>query len=121
MNIKTLSISALMSLALAVPAAYAADDSGNMGKEATGGSASDVMDEQNTRAAGQGMRSGSFDEMDANQDGVLTEDELNMYGSSAAGNPDERQMSGQETRDMMMELDRDSDGQLTQDEFESME
>ncbi|MGM0768953.1 MAG: EF-hand domain-containing protein [Pseudomonadota bacterium] len=120
MYIKTLSLSALMALALSVPATYA-DEASEMGEEAAGGSSSDVMDEQTTGSAGQGMRSGSFEEMDANQDGVLTEDELNMYGSTAAGNPDEEQMSGQETRDMMMELDRDGDGQLTQDEYESME
>lgn len=120
MYFKTLSLSALMSLALAVPVVYA-DDASEMGEEAAGGSASDVMDEQTTGAAGMGMRSGSFEEMDANQDGVLTEDELNMYGSTAAGNPDQEPMSGQETRDMMMELDQDSDGQLTQDEYESME
>ncbi|MEX2475663.1 EF-hand domain-containing protein [Marinobacter sp.] len=120
MNIKTLSLSALMSLALAVPAVYAADSS-DMGKEATGGSASDTMDEQSTGSAGQGMRSGSFNEMDANQDGMLTEDELNLHGSTAAGNPGEAKMSGQQTRDMMMEKDTDGDGQLTQDEYESME
>lgn len=118
MNIKTLSLSAMMSLALAVPAVYAAG-SGDMGKDATGGSAGSM--EQQTGAAGQGARSASFDELDANQDGVITEDELNVYGSTAAGNPDEDSMSGQDTRDMMMELDQDNDGQLTQDEFESME
>lgn len=123
MYFKTLSLSALMSLALAIPAVNAADD---MEKDAMD-SSSGAMEEQaesmgrTTDAAGQGMRSGSFSEMDANQDGVLTEDELNMYGSTAAGNPDQEPMSGQETRDMMMELDQDSDGQLTQDEYESME
>lgn len=118
MNIKTLSLSAMMSLALAIPAVYAADDTGDMGKDATG--SSDPM-EQQTGAAGQGARSATFDELDTNQDGVITEDELNVYGSTAAGNPDEEGMSGQDTRDMMIELDQDSDGQLTQDEFESME
>lgn len=120
MNIKTLSLSAMMSLALAIPAVYAADDSGDMGKDATGSGSSDPM-EQQTGAAGQGARSASFDELDTNQDGVITEDELNVYGSTAAGNPDEGGMSGQDNRDLMMELDQDSDGQITQDEFESME
>lgn len=117
MSIKTLSLATMMSMALCIPAVYAAD-SGDMEKDAMDGNSEKM---QQSETMGHGMQSMSFDELDANQDGVLTEDELNVYGSTAAGNPEEKSMSGQETRDMMMELDRDSDGQLTQDEFEQME
>lgn len=117
MSIKTLSLATVMSMALCAPAVFAA---GSYGTE------SDAMDGdsekmQQSESMGQGMQSTPFAEIDANQDGVLTEDELNIYGSTAAGNPEGEPMSGQETRDMMMELDRDGDGQLSQDEFESME
>ncbi len=117
MSVKTLSLATMMSMALCIPAVSAAG-SDETEKDAMEGS-SDQM--QKSETTGHGMQSMSFDELDANQDGVLTEDELNVYGSTAAGNPDEKSMSGQETRDMMMELDRDSDGQLTQDEFDQME
>ncbi|MGF2686366.1 EF-hand domain-containing protein [Marinobacter sp. DUT-3] len=117
MSIKTLSLATMMSMALCIPAVYAAG-SDEMEKDAMEGSGDQMQQSETT---GHGMQSKSFEELDANQDGVLTEDELNVYGSTAAGNPDEESMSGQDTRDMMMELDRDSDGQLTQDEFEQME
>lgn len=117
MSIKTLSLATMMSMALCIPAVYAAG-SDETQIDAMDGS-SDQM--QKSETTGQGMQSMSFDELDANEDGVLTEDELNVYGSTAAGNLDEKSMSGQDTRDMMMELDRDSDGQLTQDEFERVE
>lgn len=117
MNVKTLGLATMMSMALCIPAVYAAG-SDEMEKDAMDGS-SDQM--QQSETTGQGIQSKPFEELDTNQDGVLTEDELNVYGSTAAGNPDEEPLSGQETRDLMMELDRDSDGQLTQDEFEQAE
>ncbi|MEQ9546310.1 MAG: EF-hand domain-containing protein [Marinobacter sp.] len=117
MSIKTLGFVTVMSMALGIPAAYAAGSYGTEEGAMEGGG--EKMQQSETME--QGMSSPSFAELDANQDGVLTEDELNVYGSTAAGNPDSEPMSGQETRDMMMELDRDSDGQLTQDEFEGME
>ncbi len=117
MSFKTLGLATLMSMSLCIPAVYAAGSYGTE-KDATDGDSEKM---QQSETMGQGMKSAPFAELDANQDGVLTEDELNVYGSTAAGNPDGEPMSGQEARDLMMELDRDSDGQLTQDEFESME
>lgn len=117
MSFKTLGLAAVMSMTLCIPAVYAAGSYGTE-KDAMEGDSEKM---QQSETMGHGMRSISFEELDANGDGVLTEDELNVYGSTAAGNPAEEPMSGQETRDMMMELDRDSDGQLTQDEFEQME
>ncbi|WP_417529562.1 EF-hand domain-containing protein [Marinobacter lipolyticus] len=117
MSIKTLGLATVMSMTLCIPAVYAAGSYGTEENAMDG----DSEKMQQSETMEQGMQSTPFAELDANQDGVLTEDELNVYGSTAAGNPDGQPMSGQETRDMMMELDRDSDGQLTQDEFESME
>lgn len=87
-------------------AAYAADDgsmSGDMDKKM------DNMDEM-------GMKGPSFEKMDANGDGMISSDELNVYGSSAAGNAAdskaERSMMRIEKHDM------DGDGNISREEFD---
>ncbi len=57
----------------------------------------------------------SFDELDRDGDGKLDEDELNRYGSTAAGNP---QGGDSDQGERMLELyDRDEDDALTEDEL----
>jgi Ca2+-binding EF-hand superfamily protein len=83
------------------PMTYAA------GGDQSGGKA-DRMDEN-------AMNAPSFQQMDANGDGKISEDELNVYGSSAAG----KAKAQEENRMMKMhEMDLDGDGNISNDEYE---
>lgn len=59
----------------------------------------------------------SFDELDRNGDGKLDEDELNRYGSTAAGNEQSRDTDQGEQ--MLERYDSDNDGALTEEELKS--
>ncbi|MDX1551653.1 MAG: EF-hand domain-containing protein [Marinobacter sp.] len=59
----------------------------------------------------------SFDELDRNSDGKLDEDELNRYGSTAAGNAQSRDTDQGEQ--MLERYDSDNDGALTEEELKS--
>ena len=90
-----------MTLALS-PMTYAA------GSDQSGGGKADRMDEN-------AMNAPSFQQMDANGDGKISEDELNVYGSSAAG----KAKAQEENRMMKMhEMDLDGDGNISNDEYE---
>lgn len=59
----------------------------------------------------------SFSELDRDGDGKLDEDELNRYGSTAAGNTQSRDTDQGE---QMLEMyDRDNDGALTKEEIKA--
>lgn len=91
----------VLSLALS-SLTYAADAGDKSGGEA------DRMSEQMGHAP-------TFKEMDKNGDGMISEDELNIYGSSAAG----KAHSEEESRMMKMhEMDTDGDGNISNEEFE---
>lgn len=84
--------------------AYAAGNSDHSGGKAN------RMDEK-------AMSGPTFEEMDANGDGKISADELNVYGSSAAGQSHGKAM--EEHRLMKMhEMDLDGDGNISNDEFE---
>jgi hypothetical protein len=70
--------------------------------------------------AGMGETSGAvagsqpdFDQMDSNGDGQLDEDELNTYGSTAAG-----QGAGEDGESMMERYDTDGDGSVSEQELQ---
>lgn len=59
----------------------------------------------------------SFNELDRDGDGKLNEEELNRYGSTAAGNTQNRDTDQGE---QMLEMyDRDNDGALTEEEIKA--
>ncbi|BES70493.1 hypothetical protein RE428_15110 [Marinobacter nanhaiticus D15-8W] len=59
------------------------------------------------------MKGPKFEEMDANQDGEISSDELNVYGNTAAGDSAaERRMRQIEKHDM------NDDGKISRDEFD---
>lgn len=62
------------------------------------------------------QRTQSFDELDQNQDGKLDEEELNVWGSTAAGadNQDDKDHGER----MLQRYDRDDDGAISKDEME---
>lgn len=102
MNIKIMTMAAIMSLVFAAPAAFAAG-SGEKGEEAAGSE------------SGAAMEAASFEELDTDGDGLISEDELNVYGSTAAGNPEEAE---EKTETMLKEHDMDGDGKISFEEFE---
>ncbi|MFW5824302.1 MAG: hypothetical protein ACOCVV_04995 [Marinobacter sp.] len=61
----------------------------------------------------------TFDQLDRNQDGKLDEDELNAWGSTAAGQGSEerRNIEGRTER-MLDKFDHDDDGAITEDELD---
>lgn len=67
--------------------------------------------------AGQTNQSERFDKLDANGDGYLTEDELNIHGSTAAGQSGGGEDS-MKSKKMMQDRDENQDGLISQEEFE---
>ncbi|MBS8241515.1 EF-hand domain-containing protein [Marinobacter lipolyticus] len=57
-----------------------------------------------------------FDELDRDGDGKLNEDELNRYGSTAAGN--QQNPPGDQGEQLLDMYDSDDDGELSKDELE---
>jgi hypothetical protein len=93
-----------------------ADQSGG-----TGGSKAERQQEMGTGAQGNTGRSAatrSFDDLDRNQDGQLDEDELNTWGSTAAGSATGDQVDEDRGERMMQRYDRDGDGSVSQDEMD---
>lgn len=79
--------------------------------------ADDSMKKQEDSMSGQSndmaMKGPKFEEMDANGDGEITSDELNVYGNTAAGDSAaERRMKQIERHDM------NEDGKISRDEFD---
>lgn len=83
---------------------------------------SQTTGQQQERSTTGGQRAGSspqglnFDQLDRNQDGKLDEDELNRYGSPAAGVP--RSDSNEQGEQLLKLYDHDSDGAVTKEEME---
>ena len=93
-----------------------ADSSGS-----TGGSKADAAAEERTGT--QGYTAGNqsaqaFDELDKNQDGKLDEDELNAWGSTAAGPDAAGEGNSIKAEQMLERYDQDGDGTLSRDELQ---
>ncbi|MAL99076.1 MAG: hypothetical protein CL583_11600 [Alteromonadaceae bacterium] len=90
---------------------------GTMGNQNTMGSQND-MGSQNTQGSMADQRSTqSFSDLDRNQDNMLDENELNTYGSTAAGTQGNDQDNlGQQN---MEYYDQDRDDAVSQEEFDS--
>ncbi|WP_166264466.1 EF-hand domain-containing protein [Marinobacter caseinilyticus] len=56
-----------------------------------------------------------FEELDANRDGFISEEELNVYGATAAGSSGDMM---DKNRHMMEDQDMDGDGKISQQEYE---
>ena len=80
--LKQLMITTTIASALAVTPTVVAD---------TGGSKADRQSPENMNAEAGVLRTAEdFDELDTNKDGLLDEDELNTWGSTAAGGEDQK-------------------------------
>lgn len=67
--------------------------------------------------AGTSAQSPDFDELDRNKDGKLDEDELNRFGSTAAGSTNTK--SGEDHGERMLkEYDKDMDGYVSKEEMD---
>ncbi len=96
MNIKTLTVATAMSFALMTPMAFA-----GYGEQ---------KDEQGSWTEEQGATSAQsprFEDLDTDADGLISAEELNVYGATAAGNVDPLEVE-----------DANEDGVIDRDEFE---
>ncbi|WP_165495739.1 EF-hand domain-containing protein [Marinobacter halodurans] len=76
--------------------------------------------ESNSHIWGLGMDRGAldqttFEQLDVNNDGVLSGDELTPYGASAAG--DDRSSKDNEPSSLLEQHDHNDDGVITREEF----
>ncbi|WP_165495758.1 EF-hand domain-containing protein [Marinobacter halodurans] len=96
---------------LAAPAVWA----GSMSQE--GSSHADRKESGMAHGKGKAMQTmhEDFDALDANSDGVISEDELNVYGNTAAGTGDSE---AERNRMMLKARDRNQDGKITRGEFQ---
>lgn len=93
-----------------------AEQSGDMG-----GSKAERQHEMETGSQGTTagtQRAQSFDELDQNQDGKLDEEELNVWGSTAAGAASNNQDDKDHGERMLQRYDHDGDGAISKDEME---
>lgn len=95
-------LAAAMTFAMMSPLALAAGSYGD-----------DKSDAMSSEAKMQGH---TFEQLDRNADGVISEDELNVYGSTAAGEPGDSHAERQQL--MMEDLDMDGNGEVDRNEFE---
>lgn len=96
MNIKTLTVATAMSFAFLTPLAFA-----DYGESTTGEGR--WSEEQGATSA----QSPRFEDLDTNGDGAISAEELNVYGSTAAGNVNPVEIE-----------DANEDGVIDRDEFE---
>lgn len=110
MKIRMMTLATAIAVTLAAPTAIA----GSMSKE--GSSHADRQEAGMAHGKDAGVRTQrmSFDELDANNDGAITEDELNVYGNSAAGTGDS---AAERDRMALKAHDRNKDGKITRGEF----
>ncbi|OEY65294.1 EF-hand domain-containing protein [Marinobacter sp. X15-166B] len=112
MKIKMMTLVTAVSLAMMSPLTMAASH---------GDHASDAMDSGKDHgkmmdSTASHMGAARFDELDTDGDGMLSEEELNVHGSTAAGQAGE---SNAERRNLRMdELDKDGDGAVGREEYE---
>lgn len=87
-------------------------DPSNAGTEAASQPSTTTSGEIASDNSPQGL---NFEELDRDGDGKLDEDELNRYGSTAAGNTTRDTDQGEQMLDL---YDRDNDDALTEEELE---
>lgn len=110
--ISTAISAALLSAPLVASEKTMGDDKSHMtGQSSAGGY--DTRDQ-----AGTSVDNADFDRLDLNKDGKLDESELNRFGATAAGSPDDQGNKDRGAR-MMKQYDRDGDGSVTNKEFGS--
>ncbi|MAA63723.1 MAG: hypothetical protein CL581_02940 [Alteromonadaceae bacterium] len=111
MKIRNMALTSILSATLLAPAAFAAD---NM--SASGESKADraTPKESAMGTEHKNMHGVTFEKLDTNKDGQISEDELGIYGDTAAGNAE----SEAERNQMMMDRDTDGDGAISREEFE---
>lgn len=113
-----ISVAASAALAFAtLPLAHAGEEGSDKKHKDQSSQTSGTMD-QNQQAATQGQAGAGqrFDELDRNQDGQLDEEELNVYGATAAGGSQQQDDSDRGER-MMNTLDQNDDGKVDEEEF----
>ncbi|MFE8069450.1 EF-hand domain-containing protein [Marinobacteraceae bacterium S3BR75-40.1] len=95
MKVTSITMASLLTLGLA-GGAFAAGDTSSQSEDQS-------MTQQGTQ------KQAEFDELDANKDGYVSQDELNRYGSTAAG---------QDPQQMLQEQDANQDGRISKEEYE---
>lgn len=105
MKIRTMTYATVVSFSLMSPLALAASS----------GEDADTMDPMSGDMESASTEMIEFDALDANGDGVIDAEELNVYGATAAG-----QGSSVDPVDLEMR-DQNEDGKITREEFEKGE
>lgn len=101
MKIRTITCATVISVSLMAPFAFAGSDSADSSADPMAGD----MESSRPQAP-------AFEVLDANADGVISVDELNVYGATAAGQPEAADPADLEMRDM------NGDGNITREEFD---
>lgn len=110
MKIRTMALTSILSATLLAPVAFAGDA---MSKDGESKADRATPEESAMGTGSENMQSATFEKLDANKDGKISEDELSIYGSTAAGAAD----SEAERMEMSMDADADGDGNISREEF----
>ncbi|WP_148864934.1 EF-hand domain-containing protein [Marinobacter fonticola] len=117
MKIRKMTLAAAISTVLVAPMALAGTDS--MDNEGSSKADREGATTMEHKKDGMAMQSPRFEQVDTDGNGVISEEELNMYGSTAAGGSASAGTEGEaEGNRMSMESrDTNNDGEITRQEF----
>lgn len=118
MNIRKMTLATAISMALAAPMAFAAADSmDNEGSsKADRENATIESDSKMSSGDDMAMQEPRFQELDTDNNGIISEEELNVYGSTAAGGA-AVDTEAERNRMQLQGRDTNNDGEITRQEF----
>lgn len=112
MDIRKMTLATAVSMALAAPMAFAGSDA----MDSAGTTKADREGATTDQYGGSSSQAEQFSSIDTNNDGVISEDELNVYGSTAAGGAG-AESEAERNRMNMDNIDQNEDGEITRQEY----
>ena len=112
MDIRKMTLATAVSMALAAPMAFAASNT----MDSAEGSKADREGATTEQYGGSSSQAEQFSSIDTNGDGVISEDELNVYGSTAAGGV-AADSEAERNRMNMDNIDQNGDGEISRQEY----
>lgn len=118
MNIRKMTLATAISMALAAPMAFAAADSMDNEGSSKADRKNATIESDSTMNSGNdmAMQEPRFQELDTDNDGIISEEELNVYGSTAAGG-EATDSEAERNRMQLQGRDTNNDGEITRQEF----